>query len=196
LYDNLCTRDSYAWHKLQLQLLQSRHKGLWVLKAPFHQLGLAEILKYYPDAIIVQTHRAPITIVASGCSFSEILRKSGSDHIDREEIGRDWMDMLSIYTRTFEAQRQQLEPQHPRQFLDLQHDDFVADPWPAINRIYQLRGTPLTEPAESAMAQWLAAHPRGKHGKHEYRLQDYGISRAQVEEIFGDYARRYGLEMG
>ena len=195
LYDNLCTRDSYAWHKLQLQLLQSQHPGAWVLKAPFHQLGLAQILKYYPDAIIVQTHRAPVSIVASGCSFSEVLRKSGSDHIDRDEIGRDWMDMLRIYTRTFEAERAQLESQYPDQFLDLKHDDFVADPWPAIEKIYQMRGTPLTEVGRSAMAQWLMEHPRGKHGKHEYRLQDYGISRAQVEEMFGDYAGRYGLEM-
>ena len=195
LYANLCARDSYAWHKLQLQLLQSQHPGAWVLKAPFHQLGLAEILKYYPDAIIVQTHRAPMSIVASGCSFSEVLRKSGSDHIDRDEIGRDWMDMLRIYTRTFESERAQLESQHPDQFLDLQHDDFVADPWPTIEGIYQLRGTRLTEEGRSAMAQWLAEHPRGKHGKHEYRLQDYGISRAQVEEMFGDYAERYGLEM-
>jgi hypothetical protein len=45
------------------------------------------------------------------------------------------------------------------------------------------------------MAQWIAEHPRGKHGKHEYRLQDYGITRAQVEELFGDYTKRYGLEL-
>jgi hypothetical protein len=195
LYANLCTRDSYSWHKLQLQLLQSRHKGLWVLKAPFHQLGLAEILKYYPDAIIVQTHRAPMSIVASGCSFSEILRKSSSDHLDRDEIGRDWMDMLSIYTHTFEAEREQLESQHPGQFLDLKHDDFVANPWPAIEKIYQLRGVQLTDQGRAGMAQWLAQNPRGKHGKHEYRLQDYGITVSQVEELFGDYALRYGLEI-
>ena len=195
LYDQLCARDSYAWHKLQLQLLQSRHKGLWVLKAPFHQLGLTQILKYYPDAIIVQTHRAPMSIVASGCSFSEVLRKSGSDHSDRAEIGRDWLDMLRIYTRTFEAERAQLEPQHPGQFLDLQHDDFVTNPWPAIETLYQMRGAPLTESGRAAMAKWLADHPRGKHGKHEYRLQDYAVSRAEVEALFGDYVGRYGLEM-
>jgi len=195
LYANLCRRDSYAWHKLQLQLLQSRHPGSWVLKAPFHQLGLTEILKYYPDAIIVQTHRAPMSLVASGCSFSEILRRSGSDHIDRAEIGRDWMDMLRVYTRTFEADRAHLEPLHPGQFLDLEHDAFVADPWPAIEGIYQLRGTPLDVEGRDCMARWLAEHPRGKHGKHEYRLEDYGIERAEVESVFGDYVRRYGLTM-
>jgi hypothetical protein len=195
LYQNLCARDSYAWHKLQLQLLQSRHPGRWVLKAPFHQLGLAQILRYYPDAIIVQTHRAPMSLVASGCSFSEVLRRSGSDHIDRAEIGRDWMDMLRIYTRTFEADRARLEPQFPGQFLDLHHDDFVADPWPAIAAIYRARGTALAPAARSAMARWLVAHPRGKHGKHEYRLEDYGIARAEVEALFAEYARRYDLSM-
>jgi hypothetical protein len=195
LYDQLCARDSYAWHKLQLQLLQSRHPGRWVLKAPFHQLGLTQILKYYPDAIIVQTHRAPMSLVASGCSFSEVLRKSGSDHIDRHEIGRDWMDMLRIYTRSFEADRARLQAQFPGQFLDLHHDDFVADPWPAIEAIYEARGTVLDEEGREAMARWLQDNPRGKHGRHEYRLEDYGITRAQVQELFGEYARRYGLAM-
>ncbi|MEM8659434.1 MAG: sulfotransferase [Pseudomonadota bacterium] len=195
LYANLCTRDSYWWHKVQLQLLQFKHHGRWVLKAPFHQLGLKEILKYYPDAIIVQTHRAPMTIVASGCSFSEILRKSASDHVDREQIGRDWMDMLRIYTRTFEADRLELEPQYPDQFLDLYHDEFVADPWPCIDKIYQLVGSPLSAEGKAAMHTWLADHPRGKHGKHEYELGDYGISRAQVEDVFADYCERYTLEL-
>ena len=195
LYANLCARDSYAWHKRQLQLLQFRHPGRWVLKAPFHQLGLAEILRYYPDAVIVQTHRAPMTLVASGCSFSEVLRRSGSDHIDRAQIGRDWLDMLDIYTHTFEADRARLEPQFPGQFLDLYHDDFVADPWPGIESIYRLRGTPLGGEARAAMQHWLAEHPRGKHGTHEYRLEDYGLARAEVEALFGDYVKRYQLSM-
>lgn len=195
LYAQLCKRDSYAWHKLQLQLLQSRHPGSWVLKAPFHQLGLSEILKYYPDAIIVQTHRAPMSLVASGCSFSEVLRRSGSDQIDRDEIGRDWMAMLDIYTRTFEADRARLEPGFAGQFLDLYHDEFVNDPWPGIEAIYAARGTPLTGSARSAMARWLDENPRGKHGKHEYRLEDYGITRPEVEAMFGDYVKRYKLSM-
>jgi Sulfotransferase family len=195
LYANLCRSGSYAYHKLQLQLLQSQHPGQWVLKAPFHQLGLAEILRHYPDAIIVQTHRAPMSFVASGCSFSELLRKSGSDHIDRALIGRDWMDMLGIYTRTFEADRARLEPLFPGQFVDVRHDDFVADPWPAINAIYRLRGALPGDEGRAAMQQWLEQHPQGKHGKHEYRLEDYAITRAEVEALFGDYVQRYGLTM-
>ena len=195
LYANLCSRDSYAYHKLQLQLLQSRHPGHWVLKAPFHQLGLSEILKYYPDAIIVQTHRAPLSFVASGCSSSELLRRSSSEHVDKAEIGRDWMDMLDVYTHTFEADRARLEPNFPGQFLDVHHDDFVADPWPAVEAIYRMRGTALEGQGRAAMQTWLDAHPQGKHGKHQYRLEDYAITRGEVEALFTDYVERYGLSM-
>ncbi len=195
LYANLCDRGSYAYHRAQLQLLQYKRPGRWVLKAPFHQLGLSEILRLYPDAIIVQTHRAPLSFVASGCSFSELLRRSGSDHVDRAQVGQDWMEMLSVYTQTFEADRARLEPQHPGQFLDFHHDDFVADPWPCIEAIYAACGIEPGSEARDNMAAWLAANPRGKHGKHHYRLEDYGITLADVNELFGEYVERYGLAM-
>ena len=195
LYANLCRWGSYEYHRTQLQLLQYRRPGRWVLKAPFHQLGLAEILRLYPDAIIVQTHRAPLSFVASGCSFSELLRRSGSDHVDRAQVGQDWMDMLAVYTLTFEADRARLEPQHPGQFLDFHHDDFVADPWPCIEAVYRACGQELAASARQRMSDWLAANPRGKHGRHEYRLEDYGIRRDDVDALFSDYVQRYGLTM-
>jgi hypothetical protein len=185
----------YEYHRRQLQLLQYKKSGSWVLKSPFHQIGLRAIRQVYPDAIIVVPHRPPMTIVASGCSFNEILRKSGSDNIDREMIGRDWMDMLTVYTTRFEEDRAELEAEFEQPFIDIRHDEFLRDPWPAIERIYLSRGTPLSAQGRAAMQAWLDANPPGKHGVHEYRLQDYGIERAEVTALFGDYVERYGLTM-
>jgi hypothetical protein len=196
LYEHLCQSDAYAYHRLQLQLLQSQRPGQWILKAPFHQLGLEAILQQYPDAIIVQTHRDPMSFVGSGCSFSELLRKSGSDHIDRAVIGRDWMEMLSVYTQTFEEARARLEPGCPDQFIDVYHDDFVADPWPIIESIYGACNREFSGEGRAAMQSWLDKNPKGKHGKHEYRLEDYGISKGDIENLFGDYVTRYNLSFG
>lgn len=187
--------ESYAYHKCQLQLLQHKKPGRWVLKTPLHQLGVEAILKNHPTAIIVQTHRAPLTFVASGCSFSAVIRQGGSDHVDPLEIGRDWMDMLRVYTTTFEAARARLEPQYPGQFIDLHHDEFVQDPWPGIDSIYQAAGASLSVAGRAPMQRWLDEHPKGKHGKHEYRLEDWGITRSEVEDLFGPYVERYGLSM-
>ena len=196
LYANLCTSDVYAYHRLQLQLLQSHRPGQWVLKAPFHQLGLEAIFEQYPDAIIVQTHRDPMSFVASGCSFSELLRQSGSDFIDKNVIGQDWMEMLTIYTNTFEEARARLEPGREAQFIDAAHDDFVNEPWPIVESIYGACGKQLSGEGRAAMQRWLDKNPKGKHGKHEYSLDDYGISKGDVESLFGDYVARYSLNMG
>ena len=105
------------------------------------------------------------------------------------------VDMLRIYSKTFEAARAELEPHFPGQFIDMSHDDFVKDPWQTIDEIYSSRGTPLTPEGRAAMSRWLEANPKGKHGKHSYRLEDYGIDRAEVEKLFGDYVERYDLSM-
>ena len=99
----------YAYHKRQMQVLQHKKSGRWVLKTPYHQLGLPAILANHPTAIIVQTHRAPMKIIASGCSFSKVVRTPSSHLNDDHIIGRDWMDMLQIYSRAFEKNRPELE---------------------------------------------------------------------------------------
>lgn len=185
----------YAYHKLQLQLLQHKKAGRWILKAPFHQLGVESLLQHYPDALIVVTHRSPKSFVASGCSFTEVVRKPGSDKVDPMQVGADWMDMLRVYTTTFEAARAKLEPKFPGQFIDIFHDQFVKDPWPSLEAIYQAGGSSLSEQGRSNMQAWLDANPKGKHGKHEYKLEDYGINQQDVDDLFGDYIQRYQLSM-
>ena len=193
LYEQLVSRGSYEYHRVQLQILQSRHPGRWVLKAPFHQLGLAEILRLYPDAIIVQTHRPLAAVVASGCSFSALLRRSGSDHVDLQEIGRDWMAMLSAYSNRFEKSRAELEDQHSSQFVDLMYSEFVADPLAGVRKIYAASGVTLESESERRMNDWLAKNPQGKHGQHVYQLSDYGISIDEVKNLFDEYLIRYDL---
>jgi len=185
----------YAYHKKQMQLLQSKKPGRWVVKTPLHQLGVRAILANHPNAIIVQTHRSPMTIVASGFSFNEVVRKGNSDVVDRDVIGRDWMQMMTVYTQAFEAARKELEPQYPGQFVDVYHDEFVKDPWPSLEKIYATAGASISTAGRNNMLAWMGRNPKGRHGKHEYRLEDYGVTRAQVESLFAEYVEKYGVQM-
>ena len=57
---------AYRWHRRFLQHLQSRHPGeRWVLKSPGHLWCLDALLAEYPDAVLVQTHRDPLKVIAS-----------------------------------------------------------------------------------------------------------------------------------
>lgn len=186
---------SYAYHKRQLQVLQHKKSGRWVLKTPYHQLGLPAILKVYPDAIIVQTHRAPLKIIGSGCSFSQLVRSNGSLVNDKLTNGRDWMDMLNVYSSSFENNRAELEAKHPNQFIDIDHDEFVSNPWPELEKIYAAADSRIDDTGKQAMQKWFDDNPQGKHGKHTYNIADYGISEKEIDELFGEYIKRYNLSM-
>lgn len=185
--------DAYAYHKRQLQVLQHKKSGRMILKSPFHQLGLESILKHYPDALIVQQHRAPETIVASGCSFSEILKRPFSDSVDPLDIGREWLFQLETYTNTFETARASLEQLYPQQFIDIHYEEFVRDPWPAMEKIYAHIPQEMSADARASIQHWIDSNPKGKRGSHEYRLEQYGLDSSDVERVFGEYKHKYGL---
>lgn len=67
-------RPAYAFHRRFLQHLQWHAPGArWVLKAPSHVFSFDALLDTYPDARIVQTHRDPVTAVASVASLSSVI---------------------------------------------------------------------------------------------------------------------------
>ena len=41
--------------------------------------------------------------------------------------------------------------------------------------------------------QQVAANPQGKHGKHEYALEEYGLDPDQVRERFAAYIERFQI---
>ena len=53
-------QPAYDYHRLSLQVLQSRAPGRWSLKAPGHLLALDALLATYPDARLVVLHRDPV----------------------------------------------------------------------------------------------------------------------------------------
>ncbi len=56
-------------------------------------------------------------------------------------------------------------------------------------------GLPFTAEAERAIAAHAAANPRGRHGGHHYRLEDWGLERAGVHAAFSFYTDRFGVEV-
>ncbi len=72
--------SAYRWHRIFLQHLQSHHPGeRWVLKSPGHIWCLDALLAEYPNALLVQTHRDPLRIIASIGSLVARLRSLASD---------------------------------------------------------------------------------------------------------------------
>jgi hypothetical protein len=184
----------YRFHQRQLQHLQSRHSGdRWVLKTGAHLWGLEHLLATYPDERIVFTHRDPVESMTSYASLTSLVRSMGSDHVDRAEVARDWTARLR---RAVDHGLQVRESgDYPEAiFLDVHFGDFVKDQFAVVEQIYQAFGLPIPAEAASRMRAFIDNNPKGKHGAHDYRPEDFGVDPTRVRQEFASYIDRFGLK--
>ncbi len=86
---------AYARHRRNLQLIGTNDADKrWILKNPSHLFALDALLTVYPDALVVQTHRDPRTLIASSCSLSAQATAGQSELFVGEVIGRTQVDAV------------------------------------------------------------------------------------------------------
>jgi hypothetical protein len=181
---------AFRFHKRFLQMLQAEAPGRWTLKNPWHPLYLDALTTVYPGAQLVMTHRDPAEVVGSCCSLIRYSRQILSDDVDLAGIGRSFVETFQVMIERALAYKQK----HGWNSIhDVQYVDMMADPIGVVRRIYARFDEPFTPQAEAAMAAYLADNPQGKHGRHAYSLEEYGLTRQGVREQFGDYIEAFRI---
>ncbi len=175
--------DAYTRHKQNLQLIGINDTDKrWVLKNPSHLVALDALMSVYPDALIVYTHRPPLTSIASACSLSAEATAGWSTTFVDETLGRTQLEMLARSFHTFHDSRGTYDP---AQFVDVDYADFVGDPVGTTRGIYEAFGLPWTDQAAAAVtAIDTESKQGGKRPSHRYDLADYGLTEAQVLAAF------------
>jgi hypothetical protein len=56
-----------------------------------------------------------------------------------------------------------------------------------VQRVHQAFKLNLAEGSRAAMQAHVDANPKGKHGKHEYDLAEYGLTRELIQDRFAFY---------
>ena len=182
----------YAYYKDLLRMLDWQRPGeRWLLKAPAHMWGIDALLETFPDVSIVWSHRDPLLCVASVCSMTYTLLAPQAE-VDRAELGPVVMDFYATSLERGLAARDRCDP---ARFVDVTHDDFVADPIGVVERIHGHFGLALEGEARSAMDEHVRANPKGKHGSHDYALEEYGLDAQRVRERFAGYVDRFRISL-
>jgi len=178
---------AYHWHRRYLQVLQSQHHGeRWVLKSPGHVWCLPNLLAEYPNALLVQTHRDPLRIIASIASLLATLRKLASDDTSIADGAAEFAEyLLEGLDRSVSAREHGTVP--AERVMDVQFRDFLADPMKTVRSIYQRLNLTLTPAAEKRMRAFIAANPQDRHGLHQYTFADTALDAGEWRER----ARRY-----
>jgi hypothetical protein len=182
---------AYRTHRRVLQLLQWRCPPTrWHLKTPVHMLALPALLEVYPDARFVMTHRDPARVLGSVCSLIRLMYRVASDWDDPKTLGREQVDLWATALERAVAFRDTLPSER---FVDVPFAEQLADPIAAVERAYEGLALPFTPQARERMAGWAAAHRRGRHGEHRYRLADFGLDAAEVRDRFRFYLDRFDV---
>jgi len=181
---------TYRYHKLLLQVLQSSTRGRWMLKAPSHALFVHDLLKVYPDARLVWTHRDPYRALGSLCSLISAYRRMFAD-VDEARLGAQYLEHFKLHL----ARPQEVDEQDPDRIYHLHYASLVNDPIKELRRLYGWLGEELTPDAGTAVQSWLKQNPQGKYGKHQYQLETYGLSLDRLRPHLQPYVERYKVAL-
>jgi hypothetical protein len=181
----------YELHRMQLQTLQADGRpGYWVLKSPAHLSTLESLLKVYPDAVVVQTHRDLGKVMGSMSSLVALGIGLLAEQPDPHEVGRQ---VLERTVRTLERVDRTRTVLGDDRIVDVRYADLVADPLAVVRRIHTHLDEPLSAASEQRMRRWMAGNPQGKHGAHRYSLEQFGLDRAAVERVSAPYRERFDI---
>ena len=185
--------EMYSYYKILLQMLDWQRPGeRWLLKAPAHMWAIDKLIDTFPDVSVVWSHRNPLACTASICSMTHLLMEDQVD-MPKEVLVPIVMDFYATSLERGLAVRDQSDP---ARFIDVNHDDFVGDSLGTVGRIYEHFGLPIGDDAAASLKAHIETNPKGRHGKHEYNLDDWGLTADDVAKRFEPYVERFEIEMG
>lgn len=186
-------RPAYERHRRNLQLIGQREpERRWLLKDSTHLFDLGAFLSVYPDAMIVHTHRDPVSVIASTCSLCWMAHEPLNEGADPASFGRA---TLALWQRAIDNSMAVRRRCDAAQFYDLQFRDFQRDPLAAIRDIYDHFGLPLSDVATTAMHRFRAENPPDKRGEHRYELDTWSLSVDEIRERFRPYVERFDIPL-
>jgi hypothetical protein len=190
------SEGAFRFHKQILQLLQAqRHlhgtpPPRWVLKSPDHVFALPALLKVYPDAQLILTHRDPLRVLPSVAHLTYTLHRLFSNSVDRHHVGAKVLERWAHGAALTAAAAARPNA------LSLSYKDIVKHPIETVRTIYRRFHWELSPLALRRMEQFLRQHPRGGYARNRYELSDYGFSEQGLIERFCGYNARMAYHLG
>ena len=197
--DWLWTHDqepAYRHLRRMLQFLQwqKRRRGVgagrWVLKTPHHLRQIDVLLRVFPGAQVIQTHRDPLETIPSIASFIWNLWTVYLEDADPVRAGQQWSAIAARGLRAMLAFRD--GPAGDR-FHDVWFDDTLRDPLAVVRSIYGFVGLSLPADVQDRMQSYVEHNRREQRPLHSYSLGHFGLSEDQIARDFAAYRERFIL---
>jgi hypothetical protein len=167
--------------------------GRWVLKSPQHLEQFQPLLRAFPDATFVVTHRDPVAVIASNATMLSYTARISHAVVDPMRVGQYWSERIEEMLNAGMRDHELLPADRT---IDVAFDEFMADDVAMVERIYAIADQPYTTAVRAAMEAFMVDHPRGRHGGLIYDLEgDFGIDPAERREALHPYTDRFNVTL-
>lgn len=185
--------DNYEYVRSLFQYLQWQQGGRqdrrWLMKSCGHLAYMEELLQVFPNATVVHIHRDPRVCTPSLAKLLLDVWGLRVSDVDPKQVGEIVLDWERISMDRYLATRARMKLDD--RIYDVPYDQIRSDPMPVYREIYRRAGHVLTTDAEQRMRQWEKENEQGKHGKHVYSLEQFGLSEKLIDETFEEYIRHF-----
>jgi len=186
---------AYQALKRMMQYLHWQRPGAgreirWVLKTPHHQEYFDPLLEVFPEATIVHTHRDPLKTSPSLFSMLTHLQGIFSDDVDAHQVASHWLHKIELMAQRAMATRDRVGD---KGFVDVSYYELIKDPIAEVERIYAIAGMELTPAARAPMEASRKVNKQHKYGRHKYAVEDFGMTKDDIESAITSYRARFNV---
>ena len=155
---------------------------------PVHLNCLEALLKTYPDAIFIQTHRAPAEFLSSWNHLVDKSRQTLARVDDKQALAREQLEFMSGMLNKSCVFRQ-ANPEIAERWIDFSYSEFVANPLLTIEQIYHRLQKPLAPRTREKMSGWISkqARQRRQEKPNRHEIGDFGLTLEETEKAFAPY---------
>lgn len=184
----------YEYMRTMLKVLTwMRPRERWILKSPQHFEQIGPLLRTFPDATIVMTHRDPVAVVQSAATMMTYAARMSYRTTDPGWYLEYWTDRVA---RLLDAAVRDIDLIPADQRIDVHFDRFMADDIATVERVFEFADHPMTKTARRQIERHLATHERGRFGQVVYDLRkDFGIDPAEVRSRFTSYMSAFDVPL-
>ena len=164
----------------------------WVLKCPQHLEQLPVLRQVFPDATIAITHRDPVSVIQSAATMIAYGQRMSRHTIDLNSIIEYWSERVLHLLKACARDRNDIPADRS---IEVPFHDFMQDDLGMVEKIYAKAGLEMTMEARKELQQFIAEHPRGKHGRIVYNLeQDFGVTPQALRQRFDFYFQQFPVQ--
>ena len=164
-----------------------------MLKSPQHLEQFPVLADVFPDATFVVTHRDPVAVTASMTTMVTYGARLSVAHPDPVAYGAHWRTAPRADAASRACVIATCCP--TAQSIDVRFDEFMADEFAMVERIYELADQPMTTTGRVAHGRFIADHPRGRHGAVEYDITQFGLDPVERRAALRFYTDRFGITL-